>query len=332
MFSAIDYWHKTFSRRKMDQSPAALEQRKSIMPQVKKSTATVPSRRRFLQGACAGAISLAAVGRARGDEPVAPKASAAEAVGKSPAPGKIPFELGLASYTFHAISLDCALALTGRLGLKHICLKSTHLPLDSTPEKIAEVAAQVKQAGLDLYGCGVVSMGKAADVEQAFRYAKAAGMRIIVAMPTPDLLPLINDKVQQFDIRLAIHNHGPGDNKFPSPLDAYRAVKDLDRRVGLCIDIGHTLRIGVDPADAARRCADRLLDMHIKDESAAAPSGHCLEMGRGVMDIPGLFRTLIDIGYSGFASFEYEKDMKDPLVGLAESVGYARGVLAGIRD
>ena len=96
------------------------------------------------------------------------------------------------------------------------------------------------------------------------------------------------------------------------------------------MDIGHTMRSGIDPSVPARKYADRLLDLHIKDVSEANKDGHAVEMGRGVINIPEFFKTLIDIGYDGFASFEYEKDGKDPLAGLAESVGYARGVLAAI--
>jgi sugar phosphate isomerase/epimerase len=220
--------------------------------------------------------------------------------------------------------------MTARLGIKHICLKSMHLPLDAKPEAIARAVAKVKAAGIDLYGGGVIAMGTAAQVNLAFEYAKAAGMRTIVAAPTAEMLPLVNDKVQQYDIRVAIHNHGPGDKHFPRPVDVYEKVQGLDRRIGLCIDIGHTVRIGDDLNRVTEQFADRLYDVHIKDESAASPAGRAIEIGRGVIDIPGFLRTLKKVRYAGFVSFEYEKDGKDPLPGLAESVGYVRGVLAAI--
>ncbi len=50
-------------------------------------------------------------------------------------------------------------------------------------------------------------------------------------------------------------------------------------------------------------------------------------MGGGVIDIPGFLKMLIKEKYSKVLSFEYEKDGNDPLPGLAESVGYVRGVL-----
>jgi len=239
-------------------------------------------------------------------------------------------KLGLASYTLRKFGLDETLAMTARLGLKYICFKSFHLPLDSTPAQIQDVVAKVKQAGLILYGGGVISMKKEADVHQAFDYAKAAGMKIIIGAPDPELLLLINKKVQEYDIKVAIHNHGPTDKLYPIPASAYEKIKDLDRRIGLCNDIGHTMRAGVDPSVSVEKFADRLLDVHIKDVSETTAKGQTVEIGRGVIDIPRFIRTLLKINYKGVVSFEYEKDADDPFVGLAESVGYVRGVLAAV--
>jgi len=240
------------------------------------------------------------------------------------------FELGLASYTLRKFKLDETLAMTRRVGLKYICFKSFHLPLGSTPEQIKAVVAKVRKAGLRLYGGGVIYMNSEAEVHRAFDYAKAAGMKVIVGVPEPELLALINKKVQQYDIKVAIHNHGPGDKNYPTPASAYERIKDLDRRIGLCNDIGHTQRAGVDPSESVEKFADRLLDVHMKDVSAATAKGRGVEIGRGVIDIPKFLRTLLKINYSGVVAFEYEKDADDPLAGLAESVGYVRGVLAAV--
>jgi len=236
-------------------------------------------------------------------------------------------KLGLASYTFRNFNLDDTITMTKRLGLKWICFKSFHLPLESTEEQIKATANKVQEAGLDLYACGVVYMKSEAEVEQAFDYARAAGMRMIIGAPNHDLLELVNKKVQEYNIQLAIHNHGPGDEIYPSPQSVYEKIKDLDTRIGLCIDIGHTTRYGLNPIEDTEKYADRLLDVHIKDVSAASAEGNTIEMGRGVIDIPGYLKTLLKINYQGVTSFEFEKDEKDPLPGVAESVGYVRGVL-----
>jgi sugar phosphate isomerase/epimerase len=282
---------------------------------------TSHTRRHFLQ--LAGVAAGLAAGQSFAQAP------ASQATG-SQAPRKYPFALGLASYTTKDFTLDQTLAMTTRVGLTHLCLKSFHLPLDATAEQIAEAVEKVKKAGLVLYGGGVISMKTPAEVEQAFAYAKAAGMTTIVGVPYPDVLPLVNEKVQQSNIRVAIHNHGPEDKVYPTPQSAYEKIKDLDKRIGLCIDIGHTLRAGVCPAQAAKQYADRLLDVHIKDVTVAAKNGKTVEIGRGVIDIPAFLRALREINYAAVVSFEFEKDPKDPLAGLAESIGYVRGVLATI--
>jgi inosose dehydratase len=169
-----------------------------------------------------------------------------------------------------------------------------------------------------------------AEVERAFAYAKAGGMEVIIGVPNYELLPLVEKKIKDTGIKLAIHNHGPGDPHYPTPASAYEKIKGMDPRLGLCLDIGHSKRAGVDPSAAAEALASRILDVHLKDVSAASKDGAPVEIGRGVIDIPKFLRTLVKLNYRGTTSFEYEKDAKDPLAGLAESVGFVRGILASL--
>lgn len=240
------------------------------------------------------------------------------------------FRLGLASYTFREFSLEQTIEMTKRLALGRIVLKSMHLPLDSPEDRVTAAAEKVRTAGLDLYGGGVIYMTTEAEVDQAFRYARAAGMEMIIGVAHPDLLGLVEERVKETNIRLAIHNHGPEDKLYPTPGSAYEKIRDLDPRIGLCLDVGHTIRSGIEPSEAAGQFADRLLDVHIKDVTAASKEGQTVEMGRGIIDHPRFVRTLIRSGYKGTLAFEFEKDGKDPLPGLAESVGYLRGILAAI--
>jgi inosose dehydratase len=237
------------------------------------------------------------------------------------------FTLALASYTLRKFDLDQTIAMTKRVGLSAICLKSFHLPMESTSDEITAVAKKVKEAGLTLYGGGVIGMKNQEQIDQAFEYAKTAGMTKIVAAPIPEMLPAIDVKVKEYDIQVCIHNHGPGDKHFATPVIAYEQIKSFDKRIGLCHDIGHTIRYGKDAIAETEQCADRIFDFHVKDVTEAAKAGHATPCGRGVIDLPKMLRTLVKIGYSGFVAFEYEEDPTDPLAGLAESVGYVRGVL-----
>ncbi|MBN2589239.1 MAG: sugar phosphate isomerase/epimerase [Sedimentisphaerales bacterium] len=240
------------------------------------------------------------------------------------------FNLGLASYTLKEFKLDKVLEISKKLNLKYLCFKDFHLALNSTPEQISEAVKKVNDSGCTLYAGGVIYMTNENQVNQAFDYAKAAGMKIIVGSPNHNLLPLIDKKVQQYDIKVAIHNHGPGDRNYPTAQSVYELIQDLDNRIGLCLDIGHTQRLGLDPSEAVEKYNNRLLDVHIKDVTSATARGSAIEIGRGVIDIPKFLRTLSKTNYSGKVSFEYEKDPNDPVAGLAESIGYVRGVLDSI--
>jgi sugar phosphate isomerase/epimerase len=217
-----------------------------------------------------------------------------------------------------------------RVNLKHISLKSFHLPLDASENDCRTAAAKIRDAGIDFYAAGVIYMNKKEEIDQAFNYAKACGIRIIIGVPAVDLLPYADSMVKQYNIMLAIHNHGPGDLVYPDVPGIYEKISKLDRGIGICMDIGHTERLGRDLMSDLNLCFDRILDIHIKDVDKKAADGTTVEIGRGVIDIPGFLKEIKRLSYKGILSFEYEKDEKDPLPGLAESVGYVRGVLASV--
>lgn len=238
--------------------------------------------------------------------------------------------LGLASYSTRNYSLDETLAIAKRLNIEKIALKSMHMPLKSSEEEINRIVEKVNKAGLHLYGAGVVYMKSAEEVENAFRYAKAAHMDVIIGVPNHDLLKLVENKVKETDIKLAIHNHGPGDDVYPTPEVVYDKIKSLDTRIGLCIDIGHVKRLGLNPVENIKKYADRLYDLHLKDVDLEAAEGKSVEFGRGVIDLPAVLKTLKEINYSGVMAMEFEKDPDDVLPGLAECMGYSRGILNAI--
>jgi inosose dehydratase len=243
---------------------------------------------------------------------------------------RLAFSLGMASYTLRSFTLDQVIQMTKRLGLTRLTLKDMHLPLTSSEGEIAAALGKIRSAGLELASCGVVYMNTEEEIRRAFVYARAAGLKMLVGVPDAALLGVAERYVKETDIALAIHNHGPTDKRFPSPESAYRPIAGMDKRMGLCIDIGHTQRLGLDPAVEAERFFDRLFDVHIKDVSAASAEGTTVEIGRGVIDIPVFLTTLQRLKYSRTLHFEFEKDKDDPLPGVAESVGYVHGVMAAL--
>jgi inosose dehydratase len=245
-----------------------------------------------------------------------------------PAQNQKPLTLGMAGYTFRHFNIEDSIAMMQRVGIIHTTLKDFHLPYDSSPEKIKEIMGQFKNAGINVYGLGVIYMKTNDEVDRMFAYAKNAGVEMIVGVPTYELLNYTEQKVKETNIRIAIHNHGPEDKLYPSPKDVYDRIKNMDKRVGLCIDIGHAFRAGADPAQCIIDYASRVFDLHIKDVTAQEKDAKVIELGRGAINIPAVVKALQKINYAGKCSFEYEKDMKDPLPGLAESAGYFRGVMA----
>jgi inosose dehydratase len=246
----------------------------------------------------------------------------------SPNPQQFPITLGMASYTFRKFTLDDCLKMTVRLGLKRIAFKSFHLPLDATKDQILDTVRKVRDAGLELYGGGVIYMKDEKEVNQAFEYCRIAGMQVMIGVPNYELLDMVEEKVKAYDILVAIHNHGPDNNLYPSPESVYSKIQNRDKRMGLCMDIGHTQRLNLDPSAQFEKYHDRIYDIHIKDVSSSSAAGTTVEIGRGVIDIPKFMRTLAKYHYMGTASLEYEKDEDDPLPGSAESIGYLRGVMA----
>ena len=236
--------------------------------------------------------------------------------------------LGMASYTLRNFGLDECLQMTARLGLKRIAFKSFHLPLDASDAQVNEATAKVKSAGLELYGGGVIYMKNEQEVQQAFDYCRAAGMQIMIGVPNHELLDLVEAKAKAYDLIVAIHNHGPGDKLYPSPESIYAKIKDRDRRLGLCLDVGHAQRIALDPSEEFIKYHERVYDIHIKDVSSSSAEGTTVEIGRGVIDIPKLLRTLSTYHYQGTLALEFEKDERDPLPGCAESIGFLRGIMA----
>jgi sugar phosphate isomerase/epimerase len=238
------------------------------------------------------------------------------------------FSVGMAGYTFLQFNIDKTIEMMKRIGLTKMSLKDFHMPLNSNQDKINEIMTKFKDAGINVYTLGVIYMRTQESVDQAFEYARMAGVKMIVGAPNYELLPYVEKKIKEYDMRLAIHNHGPDNPLFPNATDIWNHIKDLDQRIGICIDIGHTTRDGADPSVDTIKYKSRIYDIHIKDVDKNTKDGKTLEMGRGIIDIPKFVTTLRKIKYSGCCSLEYEKDMKDPLAGIAESIGYFKGVMA----
>jgi sugar phosphate isomerase/epimerase len=275
---------------------------------------TASTNRRHFLGA-AGAVAM-----------LRPVASAA-------AEAPIGFRLGVASYSLRNFSRPQAIAMLKQLAVSEVSIKEFHLRYTSTPEELAAGSKEFRDAGITISSGGVIYMDKddEAAIRASFDYAKACGMPMIIAGATVATLPKIEKYVKEYDIRVAIHNHGPEDKVFPNPQAALKVISNMDPRIGVCVDAGHTVRTGVDLIETIRVSAKRLLDVHIKDLRDLKDSKTQCPVGDGAMPVVALFNELRRLKYTGLVALEYEIEADNPMPGMQKSFAYMRGVLAGLQ-
>jgi len=239
-------------------------------------------------------------------------------------------KLGVATYSLRKFPRAEAIRMLKVLGVRYVSIKSFHLPYELSPEEIRAGAQEFRDAGFTILSGGNIPLNNPAELRKMFEYAKAAGMPMMVCAPTHQTLDEVEKLVKEFDIKAAIHNHGPEDKHFPTPESVLRAIENRDRRMGLCIDVGHTTRMGVDVVEWIRRAGPRLFDVHIKDLADLMDGRSQVPVGRGAMPIVAIFKTLKAMNYQGGVMLEYEIDADNPLPGMIESIAYMRGVLDGL--
>jgi sugar phosphate isomerase/epimerase len=237
--------------------------------------------------------------------------------------------IGIAGYTFLAYNnnIEKIIEVMTAIDVKNISLKNFQLPYDSNQQQIDDVIGKFKAAGIAVYGLGVIYLKTETEVDNTFNYAKMAGVKIIIVSPTYEVLSYLEKKAKEYQIKVAIHNHGPEDKLFPDIDKIYEKIKTMDPVIGICLDIGHSFRCGHDPAAMLLKYKDRIYDMHVKDVDAAIEKGQTVVNGHGQMDFIKLANALNKSGYAGMCSLEYEQK-GDPGLGISESVGYLRGVVS----
>jgi sugar phosphate isomerase/epimerase len=247
--------------------------------------------------------------------------------------GRADIKLGVASYSFRKFSREQAIQMTRQLGTPYLNVKDFHLSLNASPQEFAAAKKEFANAGIVIVGCGNISFQKddEADMRHKFEYAKLLGAPLIVCAPTPVTLPKLEKFVGEYNIKIAVHNHGPEDKTFPTPQSVLAIVKNMDPRCGVCIDVGHTARTGVDVLASIGEAGPRLLDMHIKDLANPRAKESQVPVGEGKLPIRGIFEELVKMGYRGSVNLEYEIEENDPLPGMRKSFTYMRGILEKLR-
>jgi len=284
-----------------------------------KTAMKIPTTRRNFLGAAAGIAGLSAAGVTLASAKIEPE------------PWGI--KLGIATYTFRSFDRAKTIEMLKVVQAPWTSIKDgVHFAYNSTPQELKQARAEFDAAGLKVMSAGNISLAQDDPdyIRQRFEIVKNLGLSLMVCIPTRTNIRTVEKFVKEYDIRIAIHNHGPEQKDFPSPQSVLEVVHDMDPRVGLCIDIGHTARCGVDVVESIALAGRRLFDMHVKDLANFTQASSQCDVGEGLMPFPAIFKQLKKMNYQGCVNLEYEINPKDPLPGVLRSMFYMRGVLAGL--
>ncbi|MBE6186002.1 MAG: sugar phosphate isomerase/epimerase [Rikenellaceae bacterium] len=241
------------------------------------------------------------------------------------------FKIGVAGYTYRSYDIDQTLAFLKSMEVHYLSVKDWWLPLDSTKEQMDAFKAKCREYDVEPYILGPIYMRSEAEVDRAFAYAERYGADVFIGVPNYELTDYMIKKVKDTGIKVAIHTHGPDGAPFPNIQKVAEVYKDPSLGIGCCMDLGHSVRMGEDIVKDIKKYKAWIYDIHIKDESEASKKGQTWEMGRGVMDFRPIVKVLRQIKYKGVVSLEFEKNGKNPHPGVAESIGYLRGVSDGTK-
>lgn len=280
------------------------------------------NRRQFISRASSAAAGVAAAG-------VLPSAATLRTFAAEPH-GTTRLKLGIQLYSLRGYKVEQALQHAKDLGFEQVEFFSGMLPLDASSDDIAAMRKRVADLGMTISAHGVNAFSKdVAANRKTFEFASALGIRNISADPDPESFDSLNDLVQEFDIRIAIHNHGPR-HRYNKAVDVLSAVEGRDKRIGACADLGHYIRSGEKPVDVIRLLEGRLYGIHLKDFAEMKADTKGVVLGKGHLDVPAVFAALIKVGFpaDGALSLEYEENPDNPIAEIRECVEVAKKALA----
>ena len=265
------------------------------------------SRRDFLQTGGALSVGLALGGSVWGAESADPYGG---------------FKMGIQSYSLRGFDAKTALKHTKDLGLKYWEAYPRHVPMGTLPKHIREQKAMLQDAGVTLLAYGVLGFdANETKAREAFDFAKAMGIKALSANPKKDkaTFDLLDKLVDEYEIAIAIHNHGPG-AMYDKISDVEKVVKDRHPLIGACVDTGHYIRSDEDAVKAITRLGERVFGVHLKDVKTSEKDGKRRKqftiLGQGDLDVPGCLVALRKLKYEHSLSLEYEENPKNPLSDL----------------
>jgi inosose dehydratase len=286
------------------------------------------NRRQALKATALSVLSLPLMGSAS----VSAAETSSFAKKTSPSPT---LKLGVASYSFAKLPVAEVIPALKQLEMTGVSLYKSHAPwADGTPDECKAVVQKFRDAGIMVTSTGMIELpNDEAVIRKALDNVRAAGLTTFCGwLKQTDSLPLVDKLVKEYDLKVAIHNHGPTE-ALATGMEVWKAVQPYDKRIGLCLDVAHGFRAGENAVETIRQCSQRLYEVHLRDTAATGGTmkdPQPVIIGHGLVDFRSIIAALLEVKYSYQAEFEYEKKEDNRLPGLAESVGYVRGMLAGM--
>ncbi len=312
--------------------------------------------------ALAAAVAAAGCASTQSSEPEQGKCCCAR---RDPSPScrtqsRVPYKLGVARYTMHALPFDRTLEILENIDCHYLGLIDKTISRDATDAEIADYKAKCAKHGVEVVSLGPLYYSTEAELAAACKFAKRYGMKYISVVPfewnpkikdpsdpkerakvpgreqrleSDKMMDLLEKYCREYDLRAAVHNHGP-DNAYlyPTAESALKRIGKRDnKRLGVCLDVGHERRAGLDPVEFIKKNGDRVVEVHLKNIKIDPVHNYAKEGPRGELDIPGILKALAEVGFDGYCLVEYEKDFEVNDIPLAESIGYYRGVMDAIK-
>ena len=242
--------------------------------------------------------------------------------GTGPAAKPEDLRLGVCTYSFREFQRRITISLIRQLSVRWVSVKDFHLSYTASPGELAKATGDFQRAGLTIASGGTIPLRDEDPraLRRYFEYARACGMPMMVSAPTHKTLPAVEALVKEFDIKVAIHNHGPGAN-YDKLADVVGAIEKWPVEIGACVDTGHFIRSGEDPVAALRTLGPRVHEVHLKDATGVDVFNI---LGQGKLDVVGTLRALKDIKFDGCLALEYELNKNDPMADVRACLAYAR--------
>ncbi|MHB8863153.1 MAG: ThuA domain-containing protein [Pirellulaceae bacterium] len=253
---------------------------------------------------------------------------------------KTGWRLGVAMWGLHKFTFLEGVEKTRQLGLSYVCGLSFQKVSADIPQNFdCELTdAQLEQIRLQMDAAGVwmptffyaTIPGDEAGCRRVFEFGRKMGIETFISEPPPESLDMIERFCDEYDIRLAIHNHGPDQSPvYWQPEGILEVCQGRSPRIGACPDTGYWIRAGIDPLEGIRKLGDRVIAIQAHDLNELTADGHDVPWGTGKAEFAKLIQELRRLNITPtLFDIEYSYDFEDNMAEMAECAKFFDQVIS----